>query len=495
MSAAEFSQPAAPGHRTGALERLLSLGWSAIESTCRQLLSLAFFFATVRFLHPSDLGIFVLALALYCVAGVFIDEPIGEALVQKADITLDDWNTGFTVNLVIAAIALGIAAAISPLLAIGFHEPALAYAVPALGIGAMFGALGNIQKAYLSRALRFRAIAQITLVSQVVGGACTLALAVLGYGYWALIGGVVFPAIFGSALYWIVSPWKPRLRLNRETIASRRPYATYSILVRSVYLIRDQAPLIIAGMVLNVSMVGFLSLAMRVTRSLSQLFEEVTSRPLLSLISREQHDLAAFGRVLLQVLTIIGALALPAFVGLTMIGPRLVPLVFGPGWAPTAALLPYVCVALGGSVVLHMIAVSLRARDLGRYAVYLTVPATAADVVIFATLMPISLQWALAGWAIRAVLTIPVAVWVLRHHLGVGVRPLLDRWVPPAIASALMAAVLYGVEAGQYTGTGLPGLIGAIALGAGVYLATLALCAHSLLRQAIAALRARGKTA
>lgn len=482
---------AGPSRPAGTLERLLALGWSGIENSCRQLLSLAFFFATVRFLHPSDLGIFALALAFNCIAGVFIDEPIGESLVQKAKVTRADWDTGFTINLAIALGFLAITAGVSPLLARSFHEPALAYAVPALGVGSAFGALGNIQKAYLSRALKFRVIAQVTMTSQIVAGCCALGLAVAGFGYWSPIGGVVLPALIGSLLYWTVSPWKPRLRLNRETIASRLPYAAYSSAVRTVYLVRDQAPLIIAGIVLNVATVGFLNLAIRITRSLGQLFEEVTSRPMLSLISREQHDLAAFGRVLLQVLTIIGALALPAFVGLAMIGPLLVPLVFGAGWTETAEMLPFVCASLGGWVVLHIVAVSLRACNLGRYAVYLTGPATLADAAILAVLMPISLHWALLGWAVRAVVAVPVAIWVLGRQLGVAARPLLGRWLPPFIAAAMMAIALHFANAYPVLGSGLTGLLCNIALGAVVYLGILAACAQSLLRQSLALIRER----
>ena len=64
--------------------RVSVLAWSGLESACRQILSLLFFLGTIRFLSPADLGVFSLGVALMGIFAIVIDEPIGEALVQKA---------------------------------------------------------------------------------------------------------------------------------------------------------------------------------------------------------------------------------------------------------------------------------------------------------------------------------------------------------------------------------------------------------------------------
>ena len=45
-------------------------------------------------------------MALTGIFAIFIDEPIGEALVQQAKTTTSDWDTGYPVNIAIALLCL-----------------------------------------------------------------------------------------------------------------------------------------------------------------------------------------------------------------------------------------------------------------------------------------------------------------------------------------------------------------------------------------------------
>jgi O-antigen/teichoic acid export membrane protein len=439
--------------------RIKTLGWSGVENFSRQILSLVFFFAIVRYLQPSDLGVFSLAAALNAIFAVFIDEPIGEALVQKATVSAEDWNTGFTINVMVAGGFVVVAALSSGLMAWVLNEPRLIMAVPVMAVSGLVGAFGGIHRAYLSRQIRFRTIAQIALASQVIGGLAGLGMAMAGLGYWAQIGVVAVSAAAATLMFASVTPWRPRLRIHRATITSRLPYAFYSAMVRSIYLVRDYMPVIVFGLLAGVAEVGLLSLALRVGRSVGQLFEDLSSRPVLSLLSREQHDIAGFGRVLLDIMTIIGLIAIPAFAGLAQIGQRLIPIVFGAVWAPTGAMLPWVCAVLGGWLLLHIVIVSLRARNLGRLAVYVTAPAVFGDAVAVIGLAPFGLQWALIGWAARALLSVPIALVMLRRYLGVSPADLGRRWAVPLVAAGLMIALLRLMDASGTVGNGPLGLL------------------------------------
>jgi len=453
----------------GRRERIMTLAWSGIENIFRQVLSLVFFFVSVRFLHPSDLGLFSVAMAFSCIASVFIDDPVGESLLQKTDATTTDWDTGFTVNLMITASLTVLSTLAGWPLAWFLGEPALHFAVPVLASGFLVGSLGNIQKAYLGRMLRFRSIAQTTLIAQIGGGIVSITLAVLGFGYWALIANVWVATAINSAICYYISPWKPRLRIDRTTITSRLPYAIYSTAIRSIYLVRDQSPLLIAGFFVNLTEVGFFSLALRVARTAGQMFEDITGRPLLSLMSREQHDTRKFGQALMEVLTIVGLFAVPGYVGLAIEGPRLIPLVFGTTWAPAGGFLPWICIVLAGWLLLHVVLGSLRSRNMSRLAVQLTIPAAFLDAIVLATLIPFGIKLALIAWACRAVLTIPVVVHVLHRHLGVPFPMLAQRLTAPLLASAIMGLVLVYSSHLQLLGSGFVSVGLSIFLGCATY--------------------------
>ena len=443
------------GRHLAVLDRVKALRWSAVESSARQVLSLLFFLVTVRFLHPSDLGVFSLGIAITAILGIFIDEPIGELLVQKPTVTDVDWDTGFTVNLIAAIGFFLVTIIVCSVATIFLKDTKLLPVLIALSGSSIIGAFGNIQKAFLSRNLRFRKIAKTVLCSQVASGAAAVGMAACGLGYWALVAGVVVAAATTSAIYWCASSWKPQLRIHYETVRSCAAYVAQVVMIRSIYLFRDQSPVFIAGLFIDLTRVGYFSLALRVGRSLSGIFEEVGARPFLSMISREQHDQAQFNKTLLDVMTVMVALALPVFVGLSQAGDVLIVLVFGPAWKPAGNYLPFVCIFLGGWLVLHVLAVSLRARGLGHTAVLLTAPAAILDVLILTALAPMGLEWALIGWAARALLALPIAALVLRFRLHVGWDELANRLAGPVAASALMIASARCFEAVGIFGSGM----------------------------------------
>jgi teichuronic acid exporter len=428
--------------RHSAIERFLALAWSGVENSCRQILSLIFFFISVRFLGPTDLGTFALALAVNSVPMIFIDEMVGESLVQHDEATRDDWDTGFTVNLAIALVFLVLSILLSWPIAAFLGQPALQWAIPILSLASILGALGNIQKAYLARILKFQMIAQYALIGQVVSGIVAVFLAIEGFGYWALLENVLGGALVCTIGFSIASPWKPRLRWCSASITARRTYAVHIAAMRLIYLGRDQLPMVVTGLMFGVAEAGYFSLAMRVGRSLGLLFEEVATRPLLSILSREQHDLRRFGSVLTVAITAIGMAALPAYFGLALAGPLILPVVFGPKWAAAAAYVPYVCVILGSWLILHVAAVSLRARSLSHFATTITGLMTVVDSILFICLAHFGLQVSLTGWAARSVLSIPLAARIFRRYLGVSLQRLILRSTAPLVATVALIGCL-----------------------------------------------------
>jgi O-antigen/teichoic acid export membrane protein len=457
------------------LERIAVLAWSGMESVCRQGFSLIFFLLTMRFMAPADLGVFSLAVALTAVAGIIIDEPIGESLVQRDNVSALDWDTGYTVNLAVALACLCLSGFASLVLAFALNGSPLVAALPALSLSSVIGALGNIHKAYLSRSLNFRAIAKTTLIAQLVAGLVMLGAAMLGLGWWALVLNVLIAAAITSATYRRITPWKPRFRIDRVAVADRASYAGYLAAIRSVYLLRDQPLLIAAGAVVGLASAGYLSLAMRVGRTIGQLFEDVTSRPLLSLVSRKKDDLEQFGALLKQVLFIVGTFALPGLLMLSEIGTPLLSVLLGKAWAPAGDLLPWVCAAIGGWLVLHITAVALRARGHGRLAVCLTAPAALVDLCIFASAAFVGFDWTLKLWAARSLLTIPALIPVLSNRLGVKALDLAQVWIFPLAASVLMLGSLRLIEDHKAFAPNATGVFLLAGAGAITYIATFAM--------------------
>ena len=173
--------------------------------------------------------------------------------------------------------------------------------------------------------------------------------------------------------------------------------------------------------------------------------------------------------MLRTVLQVIGLVAFPSFIGLADLGTRVIATFIGARWAEAGHFLPWICAGLSGWLLLHVVAVALRARGLGRLAVYFTAPTILIDVGIFASAALIGLDWSLELWAARALLMPPVLVSVLSIRLGVPVRSLVHIWAAPAMASVLMLLSLRWLEGSPLGDRGALGLLALIFAGAAVY--------------------------
>jgi len=471
-------------------QRLLALAWSAAEVAARQFITLGFSFGVLAFITPHDLGIFTLAYALNQIPSVLLDDPIIEALIQKQEATTRDWDTGFTANLILTAGALLISVLVSSWVAWLLHEPELRLALPAITLCSLLGSFGYVQKGFLARGLKFAMMAKTMLTSQIIAGVVGLCLAFAGYGYWALVGNLIVFTMANGILFWRGCTWKPRLLLDRKSLLALSNYAIHSISVRCVLLVRDNAPPLVVGIFFDATAIGYFALAFRISRTLGLFFEDMSRQPLMALMSREQANPRAFSQLLLDIVTVLGVAAIPAFVGLAMIGRYLPALVFGQVWAPSGELLPWLCGIVAGWVTLHVISVALRANGKVHLAFLLLAPLVGLDLGCLVLLAPYGIVWALIGMSIRMALSLPLLALVMRRWLLISVAGLLGRWMLPFAGVAAMSAAVITIV--NFFGAGLAAIALACLCGGAIYAAIVGAGALILDNRIIVAAKAIG---
>jgi O-antigen/teichoic acid export membrane protein len=463
------SPPPGSGRKTLGLPRpgtrALAFLWTAGESAAKQIMGLGLSLAVLAFVTPHDLGVYTIAFSIVLVLALIVDDPVSEALIQRPVASTLDWDTGFTINLAIACGMVALAAAVSGPVAVRLAVPELRAALPILAGCIIAGALGNIHRSHLTRELRFPVLVKISLAANLAGGAGALALAVAGGGYWAMIAGTLITNAAGTAMYRRASSWRPRLRIDRDSLHSMSGFAGQSFAAHCVSLMREGALPIILGYASSATAVGYFSLALRISRTLGLFFEDMTRRPLFTLMSRLAQEPQRAASFLLDLITVVGAVALPAFAGLALLGPDAAVLVFGAKWTQAGHLMPLLCAIVFGWFTLHVPAVAMRARGDAERSIWLLAVPTAIDLMLFAALLRVDIETALTGMAIRAAVSLPVLAVVVHRRLGVAGPDILARWTLPLLGIGCMTLCVELLRPVAGTGwTGLPVLLIAGAL-------------------------------
>jgi O-antigen/teichoic acid export membrane protein len=310
--------------------------WSALSELASRAINTLVMILLARILAPEDFGIVTVAMVVISLSQTFREAGLSKILIQRQNYVEQTADIVFWTNLILSIIIystlLLFAAPIAQ--AVGGQHTAEVLRVQGLQI--ILAALCSTQIALFNRALDFRTLFWIRLVTTFFPGFASVPLALMGYGYWALVAGTLLSSLAQFLATWIISPWQPRWRydlgLARGVIRPGLWITSESFLVWA-YLSFD---LIIVGIWLGPHDLGLY----RTGSVLISLVFTLALSPFLpvmfSAFSRRQHELHWLVEAMIKANKAIAALALPIGIGAFLVREPLAFIVFGTRWTGTA---------------------------------------------------------------------------------------------------------------------------------------------------------------
>jgi len=172
-------------------------------------LNLAGTMVLARLLTPNDYGLIGMVTIVVNFAAMFKDAGLSMATVQKECISHEQISTLFWLNVLIS-VSLGLCVLVgSPLLAWFYGRPELTAVTAALSVSFLISGLTIQHQALLRRHMRFGTLAVIHIFSYVFNLIVAILLALLGWRYWALVGGTLATALSSTLLTFFFCPWMP----------------------------------------------------------------------------------------------------------------------------------------------------------------------------------------------------------------------------------------------------------------------------------------------
>src|SRR3984893_3071591 len=182
------------------------------------LLNLVSTMILARLLTPRDFGLVAMVMTVTSFLRVFKDAGLSIATVQREKITHAQVSNLFWINIVVSTVSTLLLVAAAPVVARFYHIPRLVNITLFLSVTFIISGSTIQHQALLKRQMRFKALALIEVGSMAVGVLVGVAMAVLGYGYWALVRSSLSMETAGLVLTWSVSRWRPQLPARRSGI-------------------------------------------------------------------------------------------------------------------------------------------------------------------------------------------------------------------------------------------------------------------------------------
>jgi PST family polysaccharide transporter len=424
------------------------LAWSFVLNGGRQTLSSVFTLALAMLLGPEDFGTVTIALSYVMFLQIFVDNGLGEAIVQRRDLTQEHLTAAFWLLVGGSVVLLTIAMALTPWWVAANRLPSLGPVTTTLTLLLPIRVLSVVHQALLRRHMDFRSLAIRSNCAVLTAGLFGLWLAWRGFGMWALVAFQLTTQVTMLILYWTYTRWRPVGQFSARAAKDLLAFSIGSLLAGFGSFVNARCDAVVIGLFFGPSAVGAYRLAERiVTLVIESAARPVTAvaLPHFARLQTSPADLTA------SILRCVRLSAILTLVPLAVLGAG-APLVIksvGPKWVDAQGALVWLCAAgAGRSLVLFLgplLSALGRPHALAALLWGTAVPSTVA--VIAAALWvrdaPIATQAAGIG-ASRAVLFLavffPVSVVVARRLTGLTGRALVSA-LSPSLAAAALAAV------------------------------------------------------
>src|SRR5580658_325132 len=424
-----------PTAEGGELRRLAVRGGAATISGAGLSLAIQVVSTVIlaRLLTPADFGLVAMVTTFALLLMSVGANGCNEAIIQRDKMDRFLASNLFWINLAVGLILMIGFAAAGSLLARFYKNPQVARIAVVMSPTILIAGISVVHVGLLKRAMRFATVSANEVVGRAANTVVAIVLTLRGWGYWALVVGIVVQSLSIAMGAWWLCRWipsRPRRGMGTRGILkfAASVYGTFN----ANYFTRNFDNLLV-GWRFNSVALGYYKKAYDLfALSASQLTVPLNNVALAAL-SRVKDDPARFRRHLARSLEIIAFIGMALGGDLTLVGKDVVRLVLGPKWMESGRIFELFGPGIGVMLLYSTIGwIHISIGKPGRFFRWMLFE-SAFTALLFVLALPwgpagIAVAWSVSFW----ILLIP-AFWYDGRPIEFG-------------ASQLMAAVWkYGV--------------------------------------------------
>lgn len=417
--------------------------WSFLDLWGSKVGSFVIFFALVRLLPPEAFGLLSLAWIFIIFIQNFGDLGFTDAVIQREELEPEHLDTAFWTSVVTSLLLLGAVIAALPFAARFVDDDLLLDIVLWLSACLPLRSLTRVQNALLRREFRFKTLTLRSVLATLAGGAVGIAMAVAGYGVWSLVGQQLVFYVVSTLVLWSAASWTPTWSFSRRHFGELFTFGRSVIGARTMDFVNRRSDSVLIGVFLGPVALGYYTVASKIVLVLTESLMKVITSVSLPVFSRMQRNVEQLRRTYYGAVKLLGLLIVPAFVGVAVSAPVVVPTVFGEVWTASIPVMQALALLGIAQCMFNLESGLLLAAGKPQWRFQLNVFTTAASLVAFF----LSYQWGIVAvalaFAVRGYLMLPAAVFLTKRLLGFSLGGYLRQYVTPAVGAAAVLLVAW----------------------------------------------------
>lgn len=212
----------------------------------------------------------------------------------------------------------------APLIADFFNNEQITSVIRVLALAMPIGTLSGVQNAFVSRQMIFKKFFYSSLIGTIASGGVGLAMALTGFGVWALVGQNLVSTITNTLVLFCIIDWHPKLKFSYERFKVLFSFGWKMAFINVLTTFFYQLKGYVIGYKYSAAQLAYYNRGEGLPGILYNNINGTISDVLFPALSQLQDDKEALKRALSRAMRISSFFLMPALFGLAAISNNLV---------------------------------------------------------------------------------------------------------------------------------------------------------------------------
>ncbi len=320
-----------------------AIKWSLIEKFLKRGITFVISIFLARLLEPSDFGLVAMISIFAAIAEVFYDFGLGQALVQKQNVTQLQYSTIFYINVFMGLLVYLIMWFAAPYIARFYENELLTSITRVSSLSLVLSSTNIVNAALLIKTLKYKVFAKAMVLSSVISGGAAIILGYLGFGVWSLVFYSLISSLVSVVSLWIMSPWAPSLMFNLKTTKDIWKTGLGFMNIGIINNVASQFDNLFIGKVFNANILGLFNRAKSLQELPQYTFILPVTRPMFPVFAQLQNEPGKLKETFFEMLYLLNFLMILIFGVLFLSAKNWIIILYSEKWLES---LPYLQILL-----------------------------------------------------------------------------------------------------------------------------------------------------
>lgn len=420
-----------------------SLVYKFIERLGVKGLGLVISIVLARMLAPEEFGQIAIMNVFINLSRVIIEGGFTTALIQRKDVTEQDYSTVFFINLGMAAVCFVGLQVAAPFISV-YYEQDLTKLLQVYAITLFINAFSALQLARMQKRMEFRKTMICSMVATVISGAVGIAAAYCNFGVWALVLYEMMNGVIMCITAAFAEKWLPKFEFSLHRAKLLFSYG-WKMFVSAVLcsLYADIRSLVIGKKFSNDAL-AYYNRGQQFPQVISHTLDSAIQSVMFPTMAAVQDEKNKLAGMLRRAETMGAYVIVPVMFGLAAVSEPVILLLLTDKWLPCVPYMQWLCIANAAVPIISSNLIAIKAS--GRSDIYMQLEMVRRVVMLCILMISItafqSVEAIAVGFCISNWMDVLISMVPAKRLLNYGIKKqFADLW-RILLASTVMFAVV-----------------------------------------------------